>query len=225
MKAYNAVVFGVVALLLTGCQTTRQARSTEQSGFLGDYSLLTEGADGEALSRYVNPVTSFKKYNKIIVDPIRVYAAPESKLAKLPQGDAMALVDYLDATVRMQLKEDYTLVTEAGPDVMRLRVALTEAKGSALVMDTISSVIPFGMAASAIKQVAVGTPTSVGSARVEMELVDSMIGTRLLAAVDERAGRKYTGKFDKWQKWKDVQDSYDYWAKQLRARLAELKQK
>jgi hypothetical protein len=47
-------------------------------------------------------------------------------------------------------------------------------------------------------------------------------GERLIAVVDERAGTKYTGKFDKWEKWQDAKDSYDHWALQMRTRLAHL---
>ena len=79
------------------------------------------------------------------------------------------------------------------------------------------------LALSVIKRASVGSHTSVGSARVEMEMLDSRTETRLIAAVDERAGKKVTGKFDKWEKWQDAQDAYDYWSGQLRTRLAELR--
>ena len=130
---------------------------------------------------------------------------------------------YLDASLRQQLKKDYSLVSRPGPGVMRLRVALTEAKGSKVVLDTLSTVMPYTLALSVIKRASVGSHTSVGSARVEMEMLDAQTETRLIAAVDERAGKKVTGKFDKWEKWQDAQDAYDYWSGQLRTRLAELR--
>jgi hypothetical protein len=220
---FMILVAASLAMLLAGCSTTTlQTRSTQMSGFLSDYSMLKKGDDEQALLRYVNPAVDFKSYDKLLIEPIQVFAAPQSKLAKTEKKDVEALVNYLHATVLDQLRRDYTLVQENGPGVMRLRIALTEAKGSKLVLDTLSSAIPVGMAISAIKQIAVGTPTSVGSARVEMEMVDSLTGTRLAAAVDERAGRKYTGQFDKWKKWQDARDAYDHWALQLKTRLAQL---
>lgn len=224
MKKYAlmVIVTASLAMFLTGCSTTMQARSTQNSGFLVDYSMLKAGGEGQALLRYENPAADFKGYNKILIEPVQVFAAPKSKLAKTDRKDIQALVNYLHATVQEQLKADYTLVQQNGPGVMRVRIALTEANGSKLVMDTLTSIIPIGMAVSAVKRVAVGTPSSVGSARVEMEIVDSQTGERLVAAVDERAGTKYTGKFDKWKKWQDAKDSYDHWALQLRTRLAQL---
>ena len=129
---------------------------------------------------------------------------------------------YLDAAVTEQMKSDYTFVAEPGPGVMRLRVAITEAKGSAVVLDTMSSVMPPAIILSGLKKVITGTAAAVGSARVEAELVDSLTGKRLVAGVDERAGKKYTGKGDKWKKWQDAKDGYDYWAKRLKKRLDEL---
>ena len=212
-----------LAVLLSACETTRQTRSTKVSGFLGDYSQLEEGGGETALMRYINPSADFKKYTKVWIDPIQVYAGSKSKLEKLPQEELQSLVNYLDAALREELKGDYRLVKTSGADVMRLRVAITEAKGSKVVLDTISSVLPPGMAISALMQVGTGTPSAVGRARVEAELLDSVSGERLMAGVDERSGRKYTGKLDKWKTWQDAQDAYDHWARQLKLRLAELR--
>lgn len=223
MKYVSLAVLVVFAMTLCSCTTTHQTRSAATSGFLKDYHQLREGGDGEALRVYINPATNFGSYDKILIDPIQVYASQRSKLAKLPNEDLQGLVNYLDATLREQLKADYTLVNAPGPNVMRLRVAITEAKGSKVVLDTLSTVMPYTLAISAVKRVALGSHTSVGMARVEMEIQDSRTQVRLVAAVDERAGRKVTGKFDKWKKWQDAKDAYDHWAVQLRTRLTELR--
>ena len=90
------------------------------------------------------------------------------------------------------------------------------------MLDTLSSLIPVGMAINVIAKVATGNSTAVGSATGEIELLDSITGKRLIAAVDGRSGTKYTGKFDKFSKWKDTKDACDYWAKRIAQRLDEL---
>ncbi len=212
-----------VMLLSAACATTHQTRSAKKSGFLGDYSSLQKGGSGEAQLIYINPNADFGKYKKVLIEPIAIYTSKKSKLVKIPRKDRQALVDYLSAAVYLELKKDYQIVGHPGEDVLAVRIALTEAKGSSVVLDTLSSVIPVGIAISALKRVAVGTHSSVGLARVEAEVVDSVTRQRLMAAVDERAGRKYTGRFDKWSKWEDARDAYDYWAEKLRTRLAELR--
>jgi hypothetical protein len=155
------------------------------------------------------------------MDPIKFY---NDKNCKLEGEDKKRIVDYLHATIIEQLKTDYTFVNKPSAGTMRLRVAITDASGSKVVMDTISSVIPIGMALGLVKKVATGTNLSVGKARIELEIQDSQTAERLAAAVDERAGRKYTGKLDKFDKYHTVEDAFDYWAKRLQKRLAELRQ-
>jgi hypothetical protein len=190
---------------------------------------LKEGKGDEAQLIYINPQTDFAAYTKILMDPVNIYCNENiycnncSKLEELSKKDKQRIVDYLHATIREQLKSDYTFVDEQAAGVMRLRVAITEARGSKVVLDTLSSIIPIGMALGLVKKVAVGTNLSVGEAGIEMELQDSQTGQRLAAAVDERAGRKYTGKFDKFDKYHTIEDAFDYWSKKLKKRLTELR--
>jgi hypothetical protein len=210
----------VFLFLITGCSSTFQTRKVSTSGFLENYSQLEKGSGDEAQLIYINPKTDFNLYTKILMDPVKFYSDENSML----EGkDKKRIVDYLHATISEQLKFDYRFVNEPGAETMRLRVAITEARGSKVVMDTISSIIPIGMALGLVKKVAVGTNLSVGKASVELEIQDALTGERLVAAVDERAGRKYTGKFDKFEKYHTVEDAFDYWAKKLKKRLKELR--
>ena len=216
------ILLGALLLLATGCSSTFQTRDVTTSGFLSDYAQLNEGSGDEAQLLYINPQTDFAAYNKILMDPVKIYSSEDNKLEELSEEDRLRVLNYLDATIREQLKSDYTFVKEQGPGVIRLRIAITEAQGSQVVLDTMSSIIPIGMALGLIKKVATGTNLSVGEAGIEMELQDSQTGQRLAAAVDKRAGRKYTGKFDKYH---TVEDAFDHWAERLQKKLAELRQK
>ncbi len=211
----------LVAALTAGCGTTMQARKARPSGFLGDYTQLKPAAEGEALLVYVNPQVDFRRYDKILLDPVRVYAGKDSKIAKIPREDLQTLVNYLDASMREHLKADYTFVSQPGPGVMRLQIALTEAKGAVVALDLLSSVTPPGIALSALKQVATGTPTATGSVGGECQALDSLSKVRLFAAVDARVGQKYSGQFDKLNKWRAAQGAFDTWAEQLQRQLRE----
>jgi hypothetical protein len=222
---FTTLGMALAAGLLAGCTSTYQARKTTTTGFLGNYSQLKPGKGEEALLVYVNPKADFKKYDKIILDPVSVYATPNSSLAKLSKEDRQRLVNYLDATLREHLKADYTIVTAAGPGVMRVRVAITEAKGAMVAMDTLSTVMPIGLALSEVKSLATGSHAAVGVAGVECEGLDSVSKERLFAAVDKRVGQKVTGKLDKFDKWRTPNDAFDYWADRLQQRLKEERSK
>lgn len=218
---FRALGLALAAGLLSGCASTYQARKAEPSGFLGNYSQLRTGEGDEALLVYVHPKADFKIYSEILLDPVQIYATKGSALAKLPREDLQRLVNYLDATLREHLKADYAIVTQAGPGVLRLRVAITEAKGAKVAMDTFSTLMPIGLALSEGKNLATGSHTAVGSVGVECEALDGQSNARLFAAVDERVGNKITGKFDKFDKWRTTTDSFDYWAERLQIRLKE----
>lgn len=216
-------VSGVLSLaaLLCACSTTYQARKVEPSGFLGDYTQLKRISKDNPALVYINTDVPAGKYTKILIDPIQMYGSTNGALAKLSKEDQQRLVNYLDASLRAYLSSNFTLVNQAGSDVFRLRMAITEAKGANVPFDVVSSVVPIGLAISFVKQMATGAHSAVGKAGLECEGVDSETGQRLFAYVDARVGRKVTGRFDKLKKWHTVQDAFDFWAKQIAGRLEE----
>ncbi len=219
-------IAGAIALLmvLAGCAATHQARSVETSGFLRDYSKLQQGQDNQALLTYTNPKADFRKYDKILLDPIKVYpGVGDSAFQEMSPEDMKTLLNYFDATLRRSLGTQYKFVKSPGPGVMRFRIALTESDGSKVALDVVSSVVPIGMAVSALKSVAFGEGSAVGSASAELEVLDAQTGERLAAAVDRRVGNKYTGQFDKFSKWRATRAAFDYWAERMRERLTELR--
>jgi hypothetical protein len=183
--------------------------------------MLKEGGEGRALLVYINPEADLKAYNAIFMDPVKLYASGAHTMEKLTLEDRQLILNYADATLREQLAKDYTLVDKPGPGVMHLRVAITEADDANVTLDTISTVIPIGLALSGITALATGQWAFTGSAGVEAEMLDSVSNKRLFAAVDRRTGGKVTGKGDKFDDWRTVQNALDYWANKLRERLAE----
>lgn len=217
-----AVTTLALAGLIAGCASTSQARKVSTSGFLGDYSQLKPGGQGQAQLLFVDPAAEFSAYNAIPMEPIRVYAtAEDSALSKVPKEELQDLLNYLDATVREQLAADYKFVNQAVPGAMRLRIALTEAKGAKVGLSAVSSLTPVGLAMNGMKKAVTGASTGVGSTGVEMELLDAQSGKRLAAAVDERVG----GKTSSFSKWQSAKEAFDYWAERLKLRLAEFRAK
>lgn len=225
MKIYtrHMVVLSSIAALVcmfAAC-ATQQARKTTTTTFLPDYSMLKPGGDGKALLVYINPKADFKAYNAIWMDPVQLYASGKHEMEKLSPEDHQRILNYADAAMREQLSKDYTMVDAPGPGVMHLRIAITEAEDSNVTLDTISTIIPIGLAASALGELATGQWAFTGSVGVEAEMLDSVSGEQLFAAVDRRTGGKISGKFDKFNDWRAVKDAFDFWAKKMRERLAE----
>jgi hypothetical protein len=227
-KQRNSVlqaITGLCVLMLLGACATMQARSVTKSGFLGDYSQLKEGGDGKALLVYIDPKADIKSYNRILMDPVKLYASSENSMENVSLDDRKKLLNYADAALREHLAKNYVFVREPGPGVMRLRVAITEADSSYVALDTVSTVLPVGLALAGLQTAATGSCSFVGSAGVEAELQDSQTSKRLMAAVDRQVGGKMTGKGDKFDQWHTVKNAIDLWAERLQTRLAEQRAK
>lgn len=220
--AIRMVAVVLAAAMLASCTSTSRMRSEKATGFLGDYSQLKKGGDNEAQLIYIRPGVNWTQYNKVIIDPITVYAIPGNPLAKLPKDQLNALASYLYATVQEQLKQDCQIVDQPGPGTMRLRIALTEASSGKPVLGVMSSIAPPAVALSTLKMAITGSGTGTGHARVEMEVLDAQTRQRLAAAVDAQSGNKrdFFGNFNRWD---DARDAFDNWAAKLHTRLQELR--
>jgi hypothetical protein len=208
----------LVLTLIGGCAPTKQARDVGASGFLGtDYARLREGGDGQALLIYRDKTANWASYDKVRLDPVTIWTGSESAFEGISAADRQKLADDLYTAVHKELSQDFQLVDELGPGVMRIQMALTDAQGSSPVMDTISTVVPIGLAISQTTGLITGKPTFVGETQAEAKVTDGETGTLLAAAIDRRVGGKsISGSVDSWD---DVHAAFDYWAKQLRYRL------
>ena len=203
-------------LMLSACASAGKARP---AGFLRDYSQLTKPkGDDRAQLTYVNPHADFRAYTMILIDPVTVWHATGTELP--PRAEAQALANDLDDSLRSTLAQDYRLVEQAGPGVMRLRVALTESEDSWHVRDNVASRFDDELRA-ARPEPSGATKSFVGRAGVEADMLDAVTGERLLAAVDRRAGARRA--IAAARPWDDVREIFDLWSNRLRRRLAELR--
>jgi hypothetical protein len=229
MRPMISLLLISVLIAVGGCASTQEAKSVEKSGFLGDYSLLKEGerstvsggsVENTALWVYENPAADWRKYKKIQLDPVTIWMSQkDSQLKDVTPEDRQRLAALLWSKLDEQLRKDYQMTSQAGPDVMRIQVAITEAGESSAVLDTITSVIPQTRLLSGIKSLATGVSAFTGSASVEGKLTDTETGTILSEAVDRRGGTKSLSGVT--NSWNDVEEAYRFWAEKLRYRLCQ----
>jgi len=208
-----------VAILvsLTGCQTTRQTRSVEITGFLGDYSQLRDGGWGEAQLLYIDESADFSRYDAVWIESVEIWVSERTE--KLSKEDAQQITDYAYAAFHEELSEHFRIAQGSAPGVLRLRAAVSEAKGARVLGNAVTSIVPQARAAATLLGTASDVQVFVGRASIEMELTDSVSGERLAAVVDERAGTKaIRGGI---LKWSDVKLAFDHWAKRTRERMLE----
>jgi hypothetical protein len=213
MKVGVVLSLALCAPLLAGCAPSLQARSVDLSdSFLVNPKILQKGSGDQALYRYQNPDADLRKYTKIIVDPVLIY--DEAELDAPTRKNYQTLANNAYAYLVQSLQNDYTIVTNPGPDTMNLQFGVVQADKSAVVRNLTSTVLPIGMAISAVKYEVTGKPSAVGEVTGEVRITDSLTGKLLGAALDRRVGGKeLKGVLDSWQ---NADSALKYWAQRIR---------
>lgn len=210
----------VLCLALGACATTRQTRGELwESGFLSDYSKLEPGGSGEATLLYVNPDADFSRYDAVEIESVTLWY---TQRAHLRAEDQQLLTDHLYATLVESLTEQgFAIVEEPGPNVIKLRAAITEARGAKRVANAVTSIAPPARVLATLGGLATDTAVFVGRAGLEAEFRDGITEEQLMAGADERVGTKTVrGAFGKWT---HVKAAFDVWSDRIAARLAELR--
>jgi len=208
-----------VPVLVSGCTATRGRRGTpEESGFLRDYSNLAEVEGYPAARVYIKPDAQWGRYNSVQLDSVGLYL--DAATTSLSSEDQQMLTDTLYNTLYEDLSKYFTIVNQAGPNTLRLRVALTQVSGAKPVLRTLTTVVPQLRVAGALVGLGADTATTVGSATVEMEVLDSATNQRLAAAVDDRAGTKVLFAKRAYTTWGDVDAACGYWSQRIAWQLA-----
>lgn len=122
------------------------------------------------------------------------------------------LTDMLFHAMHEALSSQFKISHEPGPSVLRIRLALTEAKGANVAIRTMTTVVPQLRAATALGGLSADTAVTVGSATVEAELLDSITLERMAAVVDSRAGNKALLSERSYKTWGDVKAAFEFWA-------------
>jgi hypothetical protein len=195
----------------------------EVSGFLGDYSGLVSDAKNGDLLLYEKDMNVLKKYNKFIFDPVTIYLLPEAQDRGIDPDDMDRLARYFHDAVTDELaKSGYEIVTNPGPDVLELNVAITNVEPTGGKKNAAVK----GAATAASMAVAPGASflvprLSVGKVGIEGEILDSTSGDRLVAFVTSKGGRRWFSGFNAYKKWGDIDAAFRSWAKEFRKRLDE----
>ena len=219
IAAPGLAVLVVVLLLGAGCAATRGRRGApEESGFLRNYSQLQEVEGFPAARVYIRPGVQWANYNSVQLDSVGLYA--DASTAKLSPEDQQMLTDALYKSLYDDLSKYFTVVNQAGPNTLRLRVALSQVSGANPVLRTVTTVVPQLRLLGGVVGLAGDTSTMVGSATVEMEVLDSVSNQRLAAAVDDRAGTKVLFAKRAYTTWGDVEAACSYWSSRISWQLA-----
>jgi hypothetical protein len=152
--------------------------------------------------RYIAP--KLRDYNAYIVDPVQISAGDKH----LDPEQRAEVARYLqDAMVRVLEEGGYQVVSEPGVGVARFRVAITGIQDAKWYLNVHPGTKVTG--------------AGRGGASMEAEVIDSVSGEQLAAAI--RAGKAKQFELNPFSTIDDVKGVIDRWAKDAGERLKELR--
>jgi hypothetical protein len=223
----STLLIAISAALLIGAasaqtETKPISKSHAVTGFLGDYSRLSQAQDNGDLLIYVKQKGILKNYDKFIVDEVTVQLLPQAKERNLDPEDLKRLArDFRKALIdELQKSGRYAIVTDPGPRVLHLRAALTDVEPARNKANTAVTAGAVAASAAMAPGAALVAPRlSVGRASIEAEMLDSQSGERTVAVVTSKQGRRFFSGLRGIKKWGDVEAAFKQWAKAFRERL------
>ena len=205
--------------------TKQGAKSTQVSGFLGDYSSLTPDPKNGDLLLYEKDRSAMKKYDKFIISPITIYLLPEARDRGIDPDDLERLAKYFHDAVADELTKSgrYQIVTTPGPDVLELNVAITNVEPTGKGKNAAVTGASAAASAATVPGIGLAVPRlSVGRVSIEGEMLDSASGERQVAFVTGKAGRRWFSGLRGFKKWADIEAAFRAWAKNFRERVDEV---
>jgi hypothetical protein len=181
------------ALLAAAC-ASKGSGPKETSGFLKDYSALRQDPNYKSDWVWVKPGLDLRDYDRVLIDPVVVMPLKGSTAGELGPEVLQKVADHFTKTLKETIDPYYTLALRPGPHVLRVRVAITD-----------------------IEKASGGKPGDpgyhVGSAAMEVEIVDAQGNERLAAAIDRIEG-SHAGR-DVPREWTHVEGAMVEWANRL----------
>lgn len=204
---------GIISCATTGSQTPEAAPKPQKTGFLGEYAEnLAPGPEGGAKMRWLKPGVDFAKYNKLMLDSVIFFFADDSEYKGIDANELKELADGFNLQLVTTLKERYPIVAEPGPDVLRVRIAITDLKQSRPGLSGISTVVPIGLGVSILKKGATGSWAGSGSTSAELMALDSLSNDVIAVARDDRSAA-FTERFTKWG---SAEEAFKFWSERIK---------
>ncbi|MCU0576026.1 MAG: DUF3313 domain-containing protein [Desulfobacterota bacterium] len=198
------------ALSATSCASVQKPK---QTGFLGEYYKdLKPGPKEGVKFRWIKPGTDFSKYKKMMIDPVVFYFAPDSEDKGIDPEVMKELGDIFNQNIMDAVTDKSTIVAEPGPDVLRIKVALTGIRQSRPVLSGVSSVVPVGLVVSVVKKGTTDAWVGSGATGMEAMFIDTATNEVVAAGQDEQVA----GFTDRFTKYGSAKEAFKFWAERLK---------
>jgi len=193
-------------LALGGCAGGEAPRSD----FLGDLSRLQRVPETTGYAAWRKPNVDFARYTRVILEPVELRYAGDAAIRVLAAGEIERMKTYFRQSTMLAINGAFPVVETPGPNVMRVRIALT---GLSVARSTSDAAGPDRLDFSLL----------VGQATIESEFRDSMTEERIAATVDQQEPRRAAQFRNAIASRAEAEATLEGWARIVRARLEGLR--
>lgn len=168
---------------------------------------------------FIDKTVDIRPYTKLYFDPVQVIATPGPGQAQVPPDVIERMSAKLLASFEKPLAPKYQVVSAPGPDVLRVRTAITGIQPAKPNLN-VTDFIPIKALYNAGRDVT-GTAPHVEEMKAEAQVLDPR-GRLVGEGVVSRKGDKSLPQGEQIT-WQDLSAITEYWGKNFRQRLDELR--
>ncbi len=202
---------------VSGSGTLLPGSDIRASGFLGDYSRLSQVADQKTLWRFVRPGVNWKQYTKVYVAPIEIWVNPEAEQQGIQPGLFVRIDTLFKEAVAQEFgTHGYLMADKPGPGVLVFHGALTGVTPIHQGLEP-SDALPIKAVVN-IGRHALGAEPYYIVLSGEVEILDGATGERVYAGVGARRGYQTVTKGETIS-WDEMKDTFDWIAHRWREQL------
>lgn len=208
---------------IVGGATKQVANVQPVGGFLPNPGLLQPGNPGAPDLLYRSSTAILSNYSRIMLEPVTVWAGPNSSFNNLPPAQRQILANKFHWDLRQALAKHCVLTNVAAPGTIQLRFAMVDATAPNPVLNTVATYTPYASSAydAASFLLNNGVGYFAGSTTVEGYATDASTGALIWEAVDKRAGTTSMAENTLNTKL-DIEHAFQAWSAQLASRLQQL---
>jgi hypothetical protein len=214
----NSLTRKVVVCSFLVCTAGAAIAKPPQSEFLELNESLAPLTGIEGSYGWDNPKLPVSGYDKLFLDNVQIFLAPDSPYKGIDSSQMQAISQTFRAAMIQTLEPEYPVVSQTGPGVMRLSMAITNLsitkKRKRLVNYT-----PVGLVVGGLRSLADEfSNISLGAATVEADITDSSSGERIAARIATKPFAQ-AGVGEGEMSWKSLESAFGFYASEVRRTL------
>lgn len=186
-----------------------------QSQFLDVTENLTPVPGIEGSYGWDNPKLPVSDYDKFFLDNVQIFLAPDSPYKGIDASQMQAISQTFRAVMIATLEPEYPVVSQPGPGVMRMSLAITNLsitkKRKGLINYT-----PVGLVVGGLRSLADEfSNVSLEAATVEADIVDSISGELIAARIATKPFAQ-AGVGEGKLSWNTLESAFGFYASEVR---------